>query len=176
VDPGFAGLAAGPFVAACTLLVIAGCGKITRPGPAREALVAAGLGAPRGGVVGLGVVEIAAGIAGAVIGGVAAIAVAVWYLALTAFAWRLLRRAPTTPCGCLGSPTATVSRGHLIFNVAAAGIALVSAAGGSPLARLAGHPLATVLFAVLVACCVKLAALVLDALPAVERAVKDGIT
>src|SRR4051794_9150177 len=97
-----AGLAAGPFVAACSLLAIAGVAKIANPEPTRVAVAAAGGHVPRAGVIGFGVVEIGAGVAGVVLGGVAALVVAIVYLALTAFAWRLLRRAPATPCACLG--------------------------------------------------------------------------
>jgi hypothetical protein len=178
VDTGFAGAVAGPFAACCALLAIAGIGKLVRPRPAREAVAAAGLPVPRAvvapAIVALGSVEVAAGIAGLVIGGPAALAVAIAYFGLGAFAWRLWRRAPVTPCGCLGSSTATVSRGHLALDAGATAVALVAAGGGSPLAHLAGRPLATLVFAGLVGCGVKLATLLLDALPTLERAMKEG--
>lgn len=124
--------------------------------------------------IAFGAVELATGVAGAVFGGRAALAVAVLYLALGGFAWRLLRRAPTTPCACLGSSTASASRAHVLINLGAGGAALAAASGGSPLARLAGRPQATIVFVVLVACCVQLLALTLDALPALANVVKEN--
>lgn len=171
-----AGLAAGPFVAACSLLAIAGIGKITNPRPAREAVAAAGLRLPRAAVAGFGTLELVAGVTGIAIGRAAALAVAACYLVLTAFAWRLLRRAPATPCACLGSSSAPVSRVHVIVNVAAVGTAIAAASGGSPLAPLTDHPFAGVLFVTLVGCCVELVALAFDALPALHRAVVHGVT
>jgi hypothetical protein len=101
------------------------------------------------------------------------VVVAVCYFVLAVFAWRLLRRAPATPCACLGSSSAPVSRLHVVVNLAAVGAAVGSASGGSPLSVLSGHPFATVLFAALVGCCIELVALAFDVLPMVDRAVQE---
>ena len=168
-------MAAGPFVAACSLLVIAGSRKVCTPAPPAKRSRPRAVPRPVVGVVrSRSAVELATGVAGVVFGGRAALAVAVLYLALGGFAWRLLRRAPTTPCACLGSSTASVSRAHVLINLGAGGAALAAASGGSPLARLAGRPQATIVFVVLVACCVQLLALALDALPALANVVKEN--
>lgn len=168
-----AGFVAGPFVAACSLLAIAGVGKILHPRPARDAVEAAGWRVPAGAVGGFGIVEVGIGVAGIAVGGPAAVAVAACYLVLGGFAWRLLRRAPSTPCACLGSSSAPVSRVHVPVDLAAVCVAIAAASGGSPLRTLAGRPFASVLFVVLVGCCVELVALAFDSLPALERAMKE---
>jgi Methylamine utilisation protein MauE len=165
---------AGPFVAACALLVVAGAGKVLHPRPARVAAGAAGLPASGSAVVGFGLVEVVAGGAGVVLGGPAALAVAACYLALTFVALRLLRRAPSTPCACLGSPKATVTRAHVAVDLAAAGVAIAAVPGGSPFAALSGSWPARAAFVVLVACCVQLAVLVLEALPDLSAATEEG--
>ena len=170
-----AGLAAGPYVAACSLLAIAGVAKITHPGPARDAVAAAGGRVPAVAVAGFGLFELGAGAAGVVVGGPAALAVAVAYLVLAGFAWRLLRRAPATPCACLGSASsAPVSRLHVLVDLVAVGVAVAAASGGSPFATLADRPFASVLFVALVGCCVALVALAFDSLAVLDRAVKEG--
>jgi len=165
---------AGPFLVACALLVVAGVSKITRPDPTRAAVLAAGLRVPGLVVVGIGLVEAGAGGVGAVLGGRAALAVAACYALLTVFAFRLLVRAPTTPCACLGSSSAVVTRTHVVLDVAALAVALGAAFGGSPFAQLAGRWVPGAVFAVLVLCGVKLAALALEVLPEVVGAVKEG--
>jgi hypothetical protein len=167
---------AGPYLAACALLLVAGVGKVLRPAPARAAVSAAGLRLPRSGVVAFGLVELGAGGAGALLGGRVAFAVAACYLLLGAFAVRLLLRAPTAPCACLGSTNAVVTRTHVVIDVAAACAAIGAASGGSPFAPIAGRWLAGAVFAVLVACCVKLTALALEELPQLATAAKEGPT
>jgi Methylamine utilisation protein MauE len=167
---------AGLFLAACALLVIAGAGKVVHPAPARRAARAAGLRVSRSGIVGFGFVEIGAGVVGALVGGRAALAVAGCYLVLTAVAIVMLIRAPTTPCACLGSSNAVVTRTHVAINVCAAGIALVTATGGSPVGEVTDHWLSTVVLGVLVVCCVKLAMLALEVLPEVVNAIQEGST
>jgi hypothetical protein len=171
-------MAAGPFVASCSLLVIAGSRKVVQPGPARAAVAAAALPLPRGArarfaVVAFGLFEVSVGLAGVVFGGPAALAVAACYLALGAFAWRLLRRAPATPCACLGASNATVSRVHVIVDIAAVGAALAAAAGGSPVELVVSRSLASIVFGVLVGCCVVLVALALDTLPVLAHAMRN---
>jgi hypothetical protein len=165
---------AGPFVAACALLVISGAGKLVRPAPARVAVRAAGLPWAGALVFAFGTAEVVAGIAGASFGGSWALAVAACYVALTAFAFLLLRRAPSTPCACLGSSRATVTPAHVVLDALAAGIAIVASSTGSPWAQFSGHWIAAMVFVVLVACCVQLAALALESLPALAAAAKEG--
>ncbi len=172
-DSALAALAAGPFAVACSLLVVAGGRKLVQPAGARAAIAGAGLPLPKWSAGAVGAIELAAGGAGIAFGGRAALAVALLYFALAGFAWRLLRRAPSTPCACLGSSTATVSRPHVLIDLGAVIVALTAASGASPLAALGDRPMAAVLFVVLVACCVQLLALTLDALPALAHAVKE---
>ena len=167
---------AGPFLGACALLALAGAGKVLKPAPARTAALAAGLRIPRSGVVAFGFVELGAGGAGALLGGRFAFAVAACYLVLTVFAVRLLLRAPTTPCACLGSSNAVVTRTHVAIDVAAACVAIAAASGGPPLAQLGARWLAGAVFVALVACCVRLAALALEELPQLGVAAKEGTT
>lgn len=172
---------AGPFLAACGLLVISGFSKVFRPAPAFAAVRAVGLPLPRPGIVGFGLVEVGAGAAGAMFGGRVALAVAACYVLLTVFAIQLLRRAPATPCACLGSSSAVVTRTHVVIDVAAAGAALFAAFGEPPLQQLAGEWVAGewvagAVFAVLVGCCVKLASLALESLPELAAATKEGTT
>ena len=167
---------AGPFLGACGLLAVAGAGKVLRPVPALAAVRAVGLRLPRPVVIVFGAGEIAAALVGAMFGGRTALAVAACYLVLTVFALGLRRRAPATPCACLGSSSAVVTRLHVVVNVAAIGVALIAASGGPPLAQVSGRPLAGAVFVVLVACCVKLAALALEALPELTTVTREGTT
>jgi hypothetical protein len=169
---------AGPYVAACALLLIAGARKVVTPRPGATAMAAAGVRVPHAAVVAVGAFEVGTGVAGVAIGGRAALLVAVVYLALGGFALRLLLRAPATPCACLGSSTATVSRAHVIVNAAAVGVAAAAAAatGGSPVALFAHRPVAGAVFVALVACCVQLLALALDALPVLAATVKERVS
>jgi hypothetical protein len=165
---------AGPFLAACALLVIAGAGKIAHPIPARIAARAAGMRVSRSGIVVFGVVEIAAGVSGALVGGRAALAVAACYLLLAAVAVALLIRAPATPCACLGSSSAVVTRTHVVLNLGAAAFAVAAAGGGSPLGVLSDQLIAGAVIAVLAACAVRLAMLALETLPEVTAAIQEG--
>jgi hypothetical protein len=170
----FGASVAGPFVAACALLVLSGAGKLVRPAPARLAVRAVRLPWPSALVSAFAAAEVVAGVAGAIFGGRWALAVAASYGALTAFAILLLRRAPSTPCACLGSSRATVTPTHIVLDALAAGIALVASSTGSPWSQFAGHRIAAAVFVVLVACCVQLAALALESLPALAAAAKEG--
>jgi hypothetical protein len=165
---------AGPFLGACALLAIAGAGKVLRPAPARAATHAAGLHVPRSAVVAFGLVELGIGGAGALLGGRVAFVVAGCYLLLTLFALRLLLRAPTTPCACLGSTNAVVTRTHVAIDVAAVCVAIAAASGGPPFAQLAGRWLAGGVFVALVGCCVKLVVLALEELPNLAAAEKGA--
>jgi hypothetical protein len=165
---------AGPFVAVCALLVLSGAGKLARPAPARVAVRAAGLPAAVLLVAAFGAAEISAGAAGAILGGRAALAVAACYLALTVFAFRLLRRAPSTPCACLGSSQAPVTRLHVALDAFATAVAIVAASARSPWQQFSGHWISAIAFTVLVACCVRLAALALESLPVLAAVAKEG--
>jgi len=170
----FAGSLAGPFLAACALLVVAGAGKVLHPDPARLAARAAGLAVARSGVVGFGIVEVGVGCAAAIFGGLLAAAVAASYLLLTFVAIRLLRRSPATPCACLGSSSAVVTRTHVLIDVAAASVAAGATFGGSPWRALSGHWVAGAVFVALVATSVRLAMLALETLPALAAATEEG--
>ena len=113
---------------------------------------------------------------GAIAGSYAAAAVAVMYVALAWVALRLMRRAPTKPCGCLGASSAPASRAHVVVNLSAAAVALAAAFDGSPLTRIPSPPLQAVTFVVLVLVAARLAALTIDALPLLTRAAKEGST
>jgi hypothetical protein len=153
----------GPFLACCALLVLSGVAKFRDPRATQPAAAAIGVASAVPVVLGFGAVELLAGGAGAMRGGRTAFAVAVVYLALAAAATRLLRRAPNTPCSCLGSTSAPVTRGHIALDLAAALVALVAARNGSPLQLVAEHPETSLLLGALVGCCVALFGMVLGA-------------
>jgi hypothetical protein len=169
-----AGATAGPFAAACVVLVLAGASKIRRPLATRPAAAALGIPASPAAVRALGTLEVAAAGAALAIGGVAAAAVAVLYGALALAAWRLLVRSPGTACGCLGAFDTPVTATHVAVNVAAFVVAALAAANGSPIAAVGSSAWARVAFVVLVGCCAAMVALVLDALPALNAVMREG--
>ena len=169
-----AALACGPFLAACALLAAAGAGKLRHPANTGAAARALGLPGTRAALRTLGATELTIALAGAVIGGAAAIVVAAAYGALTVAALLLWRRAPDTPCGCLGASTAPASGAHVAVNAGAAVAAAVAAFGPRPFTVIADQPLAGVPFLVLVALGAGLAALVGDSLPALRATVREG--
>ena len=170
-----AGAAAGPFAAACVVLLFAGASKIRRPAGSRPAATALGLPASPAAVRALGVVEAGAATAGLAAGGFAAIAVAVVYGALALAAWRLLVRSPGTACGCIGASDAPVTATHIVVNLAAVIAAvLATAAGGSPLAAVGGNFWSHLAFVLLVGCCAWLVAALLESLPALNATVREG--
>ena len=112
---------AGPYLAACALLVIAGAGKVVRPRrPGRRG--AAGLRIPGSGIVAFGLVELGRAGRRALLGGrVRVRGRGVLPPAAAAFAVRLLLRAPTTRARVwLGD--AVVTRAHVVIDVAARAI------------------------------------------------------
>jgi len=154
---------AGAFLAACVLLAWSGFAKLRRPGAAQIAARAVGLPATRRAARTFGAVELVVAASGAVFAGVGALLVALMFGALAVIAAQLRRRAPATPCGCLGASDAPASRAHVVLNMLAALVALaVFAAGGSPLAVLVDQPLAALPFVVLVLCAARLAALLIE--------------
>jgi len=136
-----AGWLAGPFLACCLLLVRSGSGKWVEPSVTGRAADAIGLPGSRAAVRTLAAVEVAAGIAGVVVGGAAAAAVAVVFAALAGVAWRLTRHDVAVPCGCLGATDTPVSFTHIVVNLAAAACALGAIGLGAPWRRIPTTPL-----------------------------------
>ena len=99
-------VAAGPFLAAAGLLVVAGFPKVADPVPLVRALRAAGLPAGRPVVRVFAVAEVAVGVGALVAPGRAtAAAVAAAYLVFTGFVAHVLRRGGVLgSCGCFGKP------------------------------------------------------------------------
>jgi hypothetical protein len=166
-------IAAGPFAAACLLLAFAGVAKLRRPGGTGSAAAAIGLPSSPVAVRGLGVLEVGAAAVGLALGGPAALAVGAIYLALAVVAARLLIRSPGTNCGCLGASDAPVSIGHVVVDGAAVVAAGLATFGGSPLAAPGNSLPVRLAFLAATACCAWLAAQVLDALPALNRAARS---
>ncbi len=167
-------LVSGPFLAACALLAWSGAAKLARPRATSTAARAIGLPSSTAVVRAFGALELGAAVLGTVIGHVGALIVAFMYAGLAVLALRLLRHAPATPCGCLGSSSAPASWAHVAVNGAAALVAVAAAFAGAPLSRITELPLTGVPFVVLVVCAARLAALTIDALPALIRAVARG--
>jgi hypothetical protein len=169
-----AGATAGPFAAACVVLVFAGISKIRRPVATRAAATALGLPASPTAVRALGALEVVSAGAALAIGAAAAAAVGVMYGALALAAGRLLVRSPGTACGCLGASDTPVTATHVVVNSAACFVAALAAANGSPIASVGSSAWARIAFVVLVGCCAALVALVLEALPALNAAMREG--
>jgi hypothetical protein len=169
-----AGATAGPFAAACVVLAFAGGSKIVRPSATRPAATALGLPDSPAAVRALGAVETVTAVAALAIGGIAAAAVAAIYGALALAAWRLLARAPGTACGCLGASDTPVTATHVVVNVAAAFVAAIAVTTASPLSAVGSSLWSRLAFVVLVGCCAWLVTSVLDALPALNAAAREG--
>ena len=167
-----ANIAAGPFAAACLLLAFAGVAKLRRPDGTGSAAAAIGLPPSPVAVRGLGAVELLAAAAGLALGGAAALVVAAIYLGLAVVATRLLVRSPGTNCGCLGASDSPVSIGHVLVDGAAVVAALLATFGDSPLSAAGASVAVRLAFLAATACCAWLAAQVLDALPALDRATR----
>ena len=108
-------LAAGPFLAAAGLLVVAGVPKVVDPLPLVRAMRGAGFPVHRQLVRGFAVGEVALG-AWALLapGRYAAGLVAAAYLGFTAFVARVLTRGGVLgSCGCFGKPDTPATRTHL---------------------------------------------------------------
>jgi hypothetical protein len=125
----------GPFLAASALLVLAGAPKLRDPMPLVRALRSARLRASRGLVRALAVAEVVVGASALVRPGrLTAAAVALSYLAFTAFVALTLRRGGVLgSCGCFGRPDTPPTVGHLAVTVVlaagAASLALAPPAG-----------------------------------------------
>ncbi len=167
-------VAAGPFAAACVLLGYAGISKIRRPLNTQPAAAALGLPDSRAAVRTLGIVELGASAAGLVFGGAGAAGVVVLYAILALAAWRLHVRAPETPCGCIGASTAPASASHVAVNVAAMFVAAVAIRSGSPLVAVGDNGWTVVAFIGLVGCCAALVDVMIESLPALGAAAREG--
>jgi hypothetical protein len=122
-------LAAGPFLAAAGLLVVAGVPKLADPLPLVRALLAAGMPGSRGLVRGVAAAEVAVGLWAVIAPGrVVALVVAAAYTGFTAFIARVLARDGILgSCGCFGKPDTPATRTHLVLTACAAVTALLVA-------------------------------------------------
>lgn len=130
---------AGPLHLFAVVLVVSGTQKLLSPRPAADAMRAGGLplrdtarGAAVGGVL-LGAVETTTGLAAvAVPHALAAGWLGVFYLALAGFVVRLRRRDATAGCGCFGAAATPPGTMHIVVDVTAGVLALLTAATGVP--------------------------------------------
>lgn len=173
-------LLAGPYLAACGLLIAAGLPKLRDPLPLVRALRSVGL--PIGRTIGLASATTRLIAAAEVVLGVVAVVrpthltatlVAAAYLAFTGFvALALTRGGVVSSCGCFGKPDTPPTRAHLLVTALLAGVAAATAVG--PPTRLLTADLAqlvTAAYAVLVA---YLAWLVIAVLPTTTPAAVRG--
>jgi hypothetical protein len=119
-------LAAGPFLAAAGLLVVAGVPKIIDPLPLVRALRTAGMPAGRVLVRAFAILEVAIGGWALVAPGrLSAALVGAAYLVFTAFVALVLTRGGVLgSCGCFGKPDTPATRSHLVLTAVAAITAL----------------------------------------------------
>jgi hypothetical protein len=122
-------LAAGPFLAAAGLLVVAGLPKLVDPLPLVRAVRAAGMPVGRHHVRGFAVAEVAVGAwAVAAPGRLSASLVAAAYLLFSGFVARVLARGGVLgSCGCFGKPDTPATRTHLALTAVASLTALAVA-------------------------------------------------
>jgi hypothetical protein len=114
-------LAAGPFLAAAGLLVVAGLPKLADPLPLVRALRAAGMPGSRLLVRAFAAAEVAVGLWALVAPArLPAALVAAAYAVFTAFVARVLGRGGILgSCGCFGKPDTPATRTHLVLTAAA---------------------------------------------------------
>ena len=119
-------LAAGPFLAAAGLLMVAGVPKVADPLPLVRALRAAGMPVARVLVRAFAIAEVAIGAWALVAPGrVSSGLVAAAYLVFTLFVARVLARGGVLgSCGCFGKADTPATRTHLVLTAAAALVAL----------------------------------------------------
>ncbi len=119
----------GPVMAFVVLLMLAGVYKLQDPAPTAGALRGAGLPGSVVIVRGLALLEIGAGAAWLVFGGVwSALAVGALYLGFAGFVLvALWRDLPIASCGCLGSTDTPPSWIHVIANSSGAGFLIWAA-------------------------------------------------
>jgi hypothetical protein len=155
----------GPFLVVCALLVVAGSAKLRAQDATRRAAHAIGWFSGTGVVITLGAIEVGAGIAGALFGGITALLVALVYVGLGFAAFWLWRRAPAVPCSCFGARSAPATPGHVVVNVVAAAIAVLAGVGGSPTVFVIDHPTGALPLVALVTCCTALIPVLVEGRP-----------
>ncbi|QIM21481.1 hypothetical protein G7075_10650 [Phycicoccus sp. HDW14] len=130
------GVLAVPFLAAATLLVLAGAPKVLRPGDLVRALRSTGLPAPAAGVRAFAALEVVVGVAAVVAPSqVTGALVAVLYAGFTAFVVRALAHGGVlSSCGCFGKADTPPTRVHAALTGLAAlvGLAVAVAAPAEP--------------------------------------------
>lgn len=154
------------------LLVVAGTGKIARPGATGAALHVARLPSDERVARMLGVAEVCLGSAVLAIGGpIPTALLASAYAAFAVFAERQRRHGAA--CGCFGTATTPATALHVWLNVAAAAIATGAAvrSGASLPVTIADDPLPGLLVAVLLAVAVSVLRLLLTAAPDLTAAI-----
>lgn len=158
------------FFIAATLLMISGGSKLVDPAPTRGALEAARLPSGPWTAPALGLVEAAAGATGLLLGGVAAGAVGLVYLAFAGFvALALIKRLPIQSCGCFGRADTPPTWGHLVFNLLSAGAAVgLALSERVPVDLLEDQPLAAIPYLAFVALGVWIVYLLLAQLPTLK--------
>jgi hypothetical protein len=169
-----ASIVSGPFLAACVVLALAGAKKLRRPAVLQPALSALGLRPSATTARAVGAAEVTVALLGAAFGSFFALPVAAAYAILALVALRLLRRSPSTPCGCLGGSTAPVTTAHVVVNVVAAVVAALAATVPSPLTHLPDEIAGSIAFFVLVGCLAAIVSLLVDAQPALRVAMQRG--
>lgn len=119
-------VAAGPYLAAAGLLVVAGVPKVADPLPLVRALRAAGMPVPRLLVRAFAAAEVAVGLwALAAPGRASSALVSAAYVVFTAFVARALARGGILgSCGCFGKADTPATRTHLVLTGVAAVVAL----------------------------------------------------
>ncbi|WP_334144265.1 MauE/DoxX family redox-associated membrane protein [Rhabdothermincola sp.] len=160
---------AGPLAIVAGVLAVGGAMKIADPAATQAMLGALGMPAAPWLARGLGLLELAAGLAAALLGGrVASAAVAGLYLVFAAVAWRLVRGGQASSCGCFGRLSAPATWIHVTADLAAAAVAVGAAVTAAP--GLAGFgasgPLQQVTLLALVAIGTWLGVAILTVLPA----------
>lgn len=147
-------LAAGPYLAAAGLLVVAGVPKLSDPLPLVRALRQSGLPGSRLLVRAFAAVEVAVGVWAVVMPSrLSAALVAAAYLLFTVFVVRVLRRGGILgSCGCFGKPDTPATRTHAALTAAASLAAAIVAAAppAAPWSGPAGDLVATAGLAALV--------------------------
>ena len=168
-------LLAGPYLAACALLVAAGLPKLRDPLPLVRAIRSVGLPAGRQRIRLLAAAEVVLGVAGFVRPGpVTAGLVTLAYLVFSGFvALALSRGGVLDSCGCFGKPDTPPTKAHLLVTavLAAASAWTAVAAHGQSVVTGTAYPLVILGYAALVAF---LAWLVMAVLPTTTPAAVRG--
>lgn len=144
--------AAGPYLAGCVLLAVAGVAKVREPQATRRALAGfpgRGASIPSWAVRAGGVAEVALGVTALATGAPGpALVVTLCYLAFAGFVTASLARGRGARCGCFGEAAGDIAVGplHAAVDVVLAAAALAVASTGGlhapPLERAAMYPLA----------------------------------